>query len=88
MTQGDGTSVLKCAIILGADRQLKGATEMEKMQNNVLVQVGVVVKDIEKGSSNNLVDLFGLEMPEISLTDPVEKAETKYRGESTEARTI
>ena len=85
MTQGDGTSVLKCAIILGVDRQLKGAAEMEKMQNNVLVQVGVVVKDIEKAAAN-LVELFGLEMPEISLTDPVEKAETKYRGKSTEAR--
>lgn len=58
---------------------------MEKMQNKVLVQVGVVVEDIEKTAAN-LVDLFGVEMPEISLTDPVEKAETKYRGESTEAR--
>ena len=30
---------------------------MEKMQNNVLVQVGVVVKDIEKAAAN-LVESF------------------------------
>ncbi|MFP4660797.1 MAG: VOC family protein [Halanaerobiales bacterium] len=55
------------------------------MQNNVLVQVGVIVEDIEK-IAKNYADLFGMEVPEVMMTDPLEKAETKYRGEDTEAR--
>lgn len=59
--------------------------KMAKMQNNVLVQVGVIVKDIDK-IAKNYADLFGMEVPEINMTDPLETAETQYRGKSTKAR--
>jgi len=58
---------------------------MDKIQNNVLVQVGVIVEDIDK-VAKNYADLFGMEVPEVIITDPLEEAETQYRGESTKAR--
>lgn len=53
--------------------------------NNVVTQIGFVVEDIEK-SSRAYADLFGVEVPEINITDPLEKSHTAYRGEPTEAR--
>jgi len=58
---------------------------MDKMQNNVICQVGIIVKDIEK-VARNYAEVFGMKMPNIIVTDPVEIAQTKYRGESSKAR--
>ncbi len=58
---------------------------MDKMQNKLLVQVGVIVEDIEK-IAKNYADLFAMKVPEITMTGTLEEAETEYRGESTEAR--
>lgn len=58
---------------------------MDKMQNNIMVQVGVIVKDIEK-SARNYAEVFGIEVPKITITDTVDKAQTEYRGQSTPAR--
>lgn len=58
---------------------------MDKMQNNIMIQVGVIVRDIEK-SAHNYAEVFGIEVPSVSITDIVDKAETEYRGESTPAR--
>ena len=55
------------------------------MQNNIMIQVGVIVRDIEK-SVRNYAEIFGIDVPSISITDTVDKAETEYRGESTSAR--
>ncbi len=53
--------------------------------NNALVQVGIVVKDIEKTSAAYAA-AFGIEKPSWSWTDPLEKAQTRYRGQPTTAR--
>ncbi|MDD3612968.1 MAG: VOC family protein [Caldicoprobacterales bacterium] len=55
------------------------------MQNNIMVQVGVVVRDIEK-TARNFTKIFGVDMPHISLTDTRDKALTEYKGQPTEAR--
>lgn len=53
---------------------------------NVITQVGLIVRDIEK-SVDAYVDVFGLqERPRISITDTVDKANTRYMGQPSEAR--
>ncbi|MEJ6949960.1 VOC family protein [Natronospora cellulosivora (SeqCode)] len=58
---------------------------MDKMQNNVLVQVGVIVEDIYK-TAKNYAELFDMDIPEVIMTGTLEEAETEYRGKATEAR--
>jgi len=55
------------------------------LDSKVLVQVGLVVRDIEAKIAA-YADLFGVEKPGWSFTDPLERAHTKYRGQLTEAR--
>lgn len=52
---------------------------------NVVAQVGIIVKDIEK-TSQAFANFFGMEKPPANPTDPLEKAQTSYKGEPTEAR--
>lgn len=58
---------------------------MNRLINNVITQVALVVKDVEK-TARNYAELFGMELPPIILTDPEEKAHTRYRGQPTPAR--
>ena len=53
--------------------------------NTLVTQVGIVVKDIE-ATARAWSQLLGLPMPAIRVTDPVEQAQTEYRGERTPAR--
>jgi len=50
-----------------------------------MVHIAVIVRDVEK-SAKAWADLFGMEVPKWSLSDPLEKAHTLYRGKPTEAR--
>ncbi len=52
---------------------------------NVIAQVALIVRDIEK-TSRKMADIFGVEKPQWFWTDPPEKAQTRYRGESSPAR--
>ncbi len=53
--------------------------------NNIVCQVAVVVKDIEK-TARDYAEIFGLAVPEVVITDPLEKAHTRYHGKPTEGR--
>ena len=53
--------------------------------NNKMVQVGIIVKDIEKTAAE-YAEFFGVEKPEAHLTDGYDKTESEYKGEPTEAR--
>lgn len=54
--------------------------------SDIVVQVGIIVRDIEK-SIDAYVEVFGLnQRPGYIITDPVEKTNMKYRGETSEAR--
>jgi methylmalonyl-CoA/ethylmalonyl-CoA epimerase len=57
----------------------------EALGSNVLVQVGLVVRDIER-SARAYADLFGVPVPSWSMTDPLNVAHTRYRGQPTEGR--
>lgn len=52
---------------------------------NTIVQVGLIVRDIEK-TAREYCKVFGFEMPAIILTDPYEKAHTTYRGQPSNAQ--
>jgi methylmalonyl-CoA/ethylmalonyl-CoA epimerase len=53
--------------------------------NNVLTQVGIVVRDIER-TSEAYARAFGIEKPKWSWTDGYDKAGTEYRGAPSPAR--
>lgn len=53
--------------------------------NHFITQIGILVNDIEKVSAA-YADFFGLEKPEIIVTDPEEIAQTRHNGKATEAR--
>lgn len=50
-----------------------------------IMQVGLVVSAIEE-KARAWADVFGLPMPEIITTDPVNIAQTEYKGHASEAR--
>jgi catechol 2,3-dioxygenase-like lactoylglutathione lyase family enzyme len=53
--------------------------------SNVVCQVGLVVRDVER-SLAAYSRVFGLPEPEVIVTDGQEIAHTRYRGEPTDAR--
>jgi len=60
------------------------------MSNNgigsqVVTQIGIIVRDIE-ASIEQYCAILGLEKPPVIVTDPYDKANTRYRGQPTEAR--
>jgi methylmalonyl-CoA/ethylmalonyl-CoA epimerase len=57
----------------------------EVLSSKVICQVGLVVRDVEK-SARAYADLFGVETPSWSMTDPEPVAHIQYRGEPTPAR--
>ena len=50
-----------------------------------VTQVGIIVRDIE-AKARAWSQILGLPMPEIKITDTVDKAQTEYDGERTPAR--
>lgn len=64
-------------------------TKGDKMNNilgtNIITQIGIIVKDIEK-TSQAYADFLGVEQPPANWTDTVDKAETEYNGEPSPAR--
>lgn len=55
------------------------------LNTNVITQIGILVHDIE-ATAQKIADFFGVEKPNIIITDPVEQAQTEYNGTRTEAR--
>jgi 4-hydroxyphenylpyruvate dioxygenase-like putative hemolysin len=55
------------------------------MNTNIVTQIGIIVKDIEK-TARKYAEVFNMKMPDIIITDPVAAAHTQYRGKPTEAR--
>jgi len=53
--------------------------------SRAICQVGLIVRDIER-SSAAYADLFGMEVPEWTLTDAYESAHTEYHDQPTAAR--
>lgn len=53
--------------------------------NHFITQIGILVNDIEKVSAA-YADFFGVDQPEIGITDTADIARTNYNGGKTEAR--
>lgn len=58
---------------------------MSILGTKVITQIGLLVHDIEK-VSGAYAEFFGMEKPAWFWTDTVDKAQTEYRGASSEAR--
>ncbi|WHX48999.1 VOC family protein [Paenibacillus woosongensis] len=60
---------------------------MEKgfLGTNVITQIGIIVRDIDK-VSQSYADFFGIEKPRWFWTDTVDVARTEFKGASSEAR--
>jgi len=52
---------------------------------NIITQIGLVVRNIEK-TAKAYADVFGMEVPNVIITDTEDKAHTKFNGKPTEAR--
>lgn len=53
--------------------------------NHFMTQIGILVHDIEK-VSQAYADFFGLDKPQISITDTADIARTEYNGGGTGSR--
>ena len=59
--------------------------DMGFLGNNVITQIGIVVRDIEK-SSREFASFFGIPVPAWIQTDAVDKSQTRFHGVPTPAR--
>ena len=50
-----------------------------------IIHIGIIVRDIEK-YAENYAAFFGVDVPEITISDEEDKAKTSYHGRSTGAR--
>ncbi len=57
----------------------------EAIQTRHVAQIGIVVADIE-AAARAWAEVFGLPVPPIVVTDPLEKAHTEHRGAPTPAQ--
>jgi methylmalonyl-CoA/ethylmalonyl-CoA epimerase len=57
----------------------------KSLGSRTVCQIGLVVEDVEK-SARAYAELFGVDVPGWVLTDPEEKAHTRYRGQPTPGR--
>ena len=62
------------------------------MQNNArpfdgtkIVQIGIVVRDVEK-YAKSYAEFFGVEVPDVIISEPEDTAKTCYHGRPTKAR--
>lgn len=65
--------------------RLLDSTYGKLLGTDEVVQIGIVVKDIEK-ASRAYAEILGTEVPPWFLTDTVDKAHTWFRGQPSEAR--
>ena len=53
--------------------------------SRTITQVGLIVRDVEE-TAKTYAALFGVDVPQWSLTDPEDVAHTRYRGQPTQAQ--
>jgi methylmalonyl-CoA epimerase len=77
--------VITVACTLAEKSEPVAVAASESLNTQRVTQIAVIVRDVEK-TAKAWADLFGIEVPQASLTDPPEKAHTLYRGKPTEGR--
>jgi len=78
-------SVLTCFLAIGHFYGEENLSKNNIIGSNVITQIGIVVKDIEK-SSKAYAEFLGVEVPQWFITDPVEISHTQYRGKPSKAQ--
>ncbi len=71
--------------LIAGDKKDDNNNRSNSLGTTRVTQVGIIVQDIEKTGAA-WAELLGTEMPEIVITDPVEIANTEYKGALTPAR--
>lgn len=79
------TIIILFFIVLGFSNGSDSSQNKEVFGGGNVVQIGLVVKDIEK-TSQVYADFLGVEVPQWFLTDTVDKAHTEFKGSSTPAQ--
>jgi 4-hydroxyphenylpyruvate dioxygenase-like putative hemolysin len=64
---------------------LKQTSEKETFGEKTVTQIGLVVDDIQK-YVQSFAEVFGMERPEIHLTDPCSEAQTRFNESPTMAQ--
>ncbi|HIE26277.1 TPA: VOC family protein [Candidatus Poribacteria bacterium] len=59
--------------------------EQQGLGTNVICQIGIVVRDIEQ-TAKAYADIFGMDMPQIRVTEAAEITHINFRGAPTQAR--
>lgn len=76
-------------IIVAADQNNaapeKKQHDAKPFNGRKVVQIGIVVRDVEQ-YARNYAEFFGVEVPDIIISEPEEKAKTRYQDQPTEAR--
>ena len=57
----------------------------QSLETNVICQIGIVVRDIER-TAKAYADIFGMDMPQIRITDTADITHIKFRGAPTQAQ--
>jgi len=58
---------------------------VQALGSKTITQVGLIVRDVE-ATAKAYAEVFGVDVPQWSLTDPEDVAHTRYRGQPTKAR--
>ena len=84
---------LLCLVLQGCQQQkacksqicLKKAAAGKPFEGRKITQIGILVEDVEQ-SAKLYAALFGMDVPEIVITDPVEISKMQYNGKTSDAR--
>jgi len=77
--------VITTLMVVAGFAERPQAQDTRKLGNNVVLHIAFVVRDIEK-SARTYADLFGVDVPTASLTDPLEKTNIHFNGKPTTGR--
>jgi methylmalonyl-CoA/ethylmalonyl-CoA epimerase len=77
--------VIATLMVVAGSAERARAQDTGKLGNNVVLHIAFVVRDIEK-AARTYADLFGVDVPTASLTDPLEKTNIHFNGKPTTGR--
>ena len=85
-----GLFIAGCASTDTADKNdLKGAgikrSNTGPFNGTKIVQIGIIVRDVEK-YAKSYAEFFGVEVPQVIISETEDKAKTHYHGQPTKAR--
>jgi len=82
-----------CLLMQGCQKSTASKSEItaevaaagRPLEKRKITQIGILVEDVEQ-SAKLFAAVFGMDVPKISLTDPVEVSKMKYNGKTSTAQ--